>query len=57
MRDSFGVPRTLEVVTVVKGVAQAQGAVDRLTKGLTEEDKKSDIFFCWEYMSHRIGRG
>ena len=28
LRDSFGVPRTLEVVAVVKGVARAHGAID-----------------------------
>jgi hypothetical protein len=56
VRDSSGVPRTLEVVTVVKGVARAQGAVDDFTKRLTEEEKKSGIFFCWEYTSGRIGR-
>jgi hypothetical protein len=55
VRDSFGVPRTLEVVAIVKGVARAQGTIDRLTKGLTEEEKKSGIFFCWEYTSRRIG--
>jgi hypothetical protein len=54
VRDSFGVPRTLEVVAVVKGVAWAQGAVDDFTKHLTEEEKKSGIFFCWEYASRRI---
>jgi hypothetical protein len=57
VRDSFGVPRTLEVVAVVKGVARAQGAIGDFTKHLTEEEKKSGIFFCWEYTSRRIGRG
>ena len=53
MRDSFGIPRTLEVVAVVKGVARAQGAIDDFTKHLTEEEKKSGIFFCWEYALNR----
>jgi hypothetical protein len=57
VRDSFGVSRTLEVVAVVKGVARAQGAIDGFTKHLNEEEKKSEIFFCWEYTSRRIGRG
>jgi hypothetical protein len=56
VRDSFGVPRTLEVEAVVKGVARAQATVDRLAKGLTEEEKKTGIFFSWEYTSRRIGR-
>jgi hypothetical protein len=55
VRDSFGVPRTLEVVAVVKGVARAQGAIGDFTKHLTEEEKKSGIFFCWEYASNRLG--
>ena len=55
MRDSFGVSRTLEVVAVVKGVARAQGAIDGFTKHLNEEEKKSEIFFCWEYTSRRTG--
>jgi len=49
--DPSGVPRTLEVVMVVKGVARAQAAIDDFTKHLTEEEKKSGIFFCWEYPS------
>jgi len=57
VRDSSGVPRTLEVVAVVKGVARAQAAIDGFTKHLTEEEKKSGIFFCWEYTTRRIGRG
>jgi len=56
VRDSFGVPRTLEVVAVVKGVARAEGAVNDFTKHLTEEEKKSGIFFRWEYTTRRIGR-
>ena len=56
VRDSFGVPKTLEVVAVVKGVARAQRAVDDLTKHLTQEEKKSGIFFCWEYTSRRTGQ-
>ena len=55
MRDSSGVPRTLEVVAVVKGVARAEAAIDDFTKRLAEEEKKSGIFFCWEYMSRRSG--
>jgi hypothetical protein len=55
VRDSFGVPRTLEVMAVVKGVVRVQRAVDDLTKHLTQEEKKSGIFFCWEYTSSRIG--
>ena len=51
MRDSFGVPKTIEVVAVVKGVARAEAAVNDLTKHLTEEEKKSGIFFCWEYVA------
>ena len=57
MRDSLGVPKTLEVVSVAKGVARAERSIDEFTKHLTEEEKKSGIFFCWEYTSHRIGRG
>ena len=57
VRNSFGVPRTLEVVAVVKGVARAQGVIDDLAKHLTEEEKKKGIFFCLEYTSGRIGRG
>jgi hypothetical protein len=56
VRDSSGVSRTLEIVAVVKGVARAQGAIDGFTKHLTEEEKKSGIFFGWEY-TRRIGRG
>jgi hypothetical protein len=55
VRDSFGAPRTLEVVAVAKGVARAQAAIDDFTKHLTEEEKKSGIFFCWECTSRRIG--
>jgi hypothetical protein len=57
VRDSSGVPRTIEVVTVVKGVARAQRAVDDLTKHLTQEEKKSGIFFCWEYTSRQESEG
>ena len=32
MRDPLGVPRTLEVVAVVKGVARAQAVIDDFTK-------------------------
>jgi hypothetical protein len=53
VRDSFGVPRTLEVMAVVKGVVRAQAAVDDFTKHLSEEEKKSGIFFCWEYTPRR----
>ena len=56
MRDSSGVPRTLEVVAVVKGVARAQGAIDDFAKHLTKDEKKKGIFFCWEYTSRLIGR-
>jgi hypothetical protein len=42
-------------MAVVKGVARAQGAIDDFTKHLTEEEKKSGIFFCWEYASNRLG--
>jgi hypothetical protein len=56
VRDPSGVPRTLEVVAVVKGVVRAQRAVDDFTKRLTEEEKKSGIFFCWEYTSRRSGQ-
>jgi hypothetical protein len=55
VRDPSGVPKTLEVVAVVKGMARVQRAVDDLTKHLTQEEKKSGIFFCWEYTSSRIG--
>jgi hypothetical protein len=55
VRDPSGVPKTLEVVAVVKGVARAQGAIDGFTKHLTEEEKKSGIFFGWEYTS-RLNR-
>jgi len=56
VRDSSGVPRTLEVLAVVKGVARAQGAIDGFTEHLTEDEKKKGIFFCWEYTSRGIGR-
>jgi hypothetical protein len=56
VRDPLGVPRTLEVVAVVKGVARAQRAVDDFTKRLTEEERKSGVFYCWEYTSREIGR-
>ena len=36
--DSSGVPRTLEVVTVVKGVARVQRAVDDLTRRKEERN-------------------
>ena len=45
VRDSSGVPRTLEVVAVVKGVAWAQGAVDDL--------QKQGIFFAGN--TRRVG--
>ncbi len=54
VRDSSGVPRTIEVVAVVKGVARAQGAVDDFAKHLTEAEKKSGVFLCWEYTKRRI---
>jgi hypothetical protein len=57
VRDSFGVARTLEIVAVVKGVAQAKAVIDHLTKHLTEEEEVSGIFFSWEYASRRAGRG
>jgi len=57
VRDSSGVPRTLEIVAVVKGVVRAQGAIDDFAKHLTKDEKKKGIFFCWEYTSRRIGRG
>jgi hypothetical protein len=57
VRDSSGVPRTLEVVAVVKGVARAQRAVDDFTKHLTQEEKKSGIFFPWEYTSRQESEG
>jgi hypothetical protein len=57
VRDSLGVARTLEIVAVVKGVAQAQATIDKLTKHLTEEEEKSGIFFSWEYALRRAGRG
>jgi hypothetical protein len=46
VRDSLGAPRTIEVVAVVKGVTRAQRTVDEFTKHLTEEEKKSGIFFA-----------
>jgi hypothetical protein len=57
VRDSSGVPRTLEVVAVVTGVARAQRAVDDFTKHLTEEEKKSGVFLCWEYRSRQESEG
>ncbi len=57
MRDALGIPRTVEVVAVVKGVAQAQKAIDNLTKHLTDEEKKAGVFFCWEYTSRPIDLG
>jgi hypothetical protein len=56
VRDSSGVPRTLEVVAVVTGVARAQKTIDDFTKHLTEDEKKKGIFFCWEYRSSRAVR-
>ena len=53
VRDSSGVPRTLEVVSVVKGVARAQRAVDDFTKHLTEEEKKSGSSFAGN--TRRVG--
>jgi hypothetical protein len=53
VRDSSGVPRTLEVVAVVKGVARAQRAIDDFTKHLTEEEKKKGIFFAGN--TRRVG--
>jgi hypothetical protein len=43
----------MEVVAVVKGVARAQAAIDDLTKHLTEEERKSGVFYCWEYTAHQ----
>jgi hypothetical protein len=40
-------------MAVVKGVVRAQAAVDDFTKHLSEEEKKSGIFFCWEYTPRR----
>jgi hypothetical protein len=57
VRDPSGVPKTLEVVAVVKGVAQAQRAVDDFTNHLTEQEKKSGVFFCWEYTSRQQSEG
>jgi len=54
--DSSGVPRTLEVVAVVKGVARARKAIDDFAKHLTEDEKKKGIFFGWEYTSSRAVR-
>jgi hypothetical protein len=50
VRDPSGVPRTLEVVAVVKGVVRAQRAVDDFTKrpgntrrvGVVENDPNRD---------------
>ena len=42
-------------MSVVKGVARAQRAADDFTKRLTEEEKKSGVFLCWEYTTRRIG--
>jgi hypothetical protein len=41
LRDSFGVPRTLEIVAVVRGVVRAQRVIDDFTKHLTEEEPRS----------------
>jgi hypothetical protein len=57
VRDPSGVPKTLEVVAVVKGVARAQRAVDDFTNHLTEQEKKSGVFFCWEYTSRQQSEG
>jgi len=57
VRDSLGVPRTIEVVVVVIGVARAQRAIDDFTEHLTDEEKKSGIFSAWEYTSRREVRG
>jgi hypothetical protein len=40
----------------IRPVARAQAAIDDFAKHLTEEEKKSGVFFCWEYTSRRIGR-
>jgi hypothetical protein len=55
VRDPSGVPRTIEVVAVVKGVARAQKAIDDFAKHLTEDERKKGLFFCWEYTSSRVG--
>ena len=56
VRDSLGVARTIEVVAVVKGVTRAQAAIDDFTEHLSEAEKKSGIFFCWEYTSPQRAR-
>jgi hypothetical protein len=56
MRDSSGIPRTIEIVAVVKSVRKAQQAIEDFTSRLTEEEKLSGIFFCWEYASRRSGQ-
>jgi len=53
VRDSLGIPRTIEVVAVVKGIARAQAVIDDFTEHLTESEKKSGVFFCWEYVSRQ----
>ena len=45
VRDLSGVPRTIEVVALVDGVARAPRAANDFTRHLTEEEKKSGIFF------------
>ena len=44
-------------MAVVKGVARAEAVIKDFTKHLTEEEKKSGIFFGWEYTSRQSGRG
>ncbi len=53
LRDPFGVTRTIEVVAIVKGIAQAKAAIEELTEKLTNEEKNSGIFFDWEYASRK----
>lgn len=52
-RDSLGVARTIEVVATVKGVAQAEAAIEEFTGKLTDDEKNSGIFFYWEYASRK----
>lgn len=57
VRDSFGVPRTIEVVAIVKGVDQAEAAVGQFTRELADEEKSAGVFFCWDYTARRHAQG
>ena len=51
MRDSGGVDKILEIVDVVQGAHNAENAVDRFERYMTEEEKQAGIGFYWAYTS------